>query len=61
MNLYGDGGMVICLCIHVTYTPTVLQNWDVSMQLKFIATIHEVNNVRSSQQRTITAYNGFFS
>ena len=31
------------------------------MQLKFIATIREVNNVRSSQPRTITAYHVFIS
>ena len=50
-----------CICVHVTYAPTVsakLRSFDA---LKFILTIHEVNNVRSFQQVTITAYNGFTS
>ena len=48
-------------CAYTLYTHALLLgNRDVLTQFQFIATIHEVNNVRSSQPRTITAYNGFF-
>ena len=44
-----------------TYTLLFLQNWDVLTESKFIAIIHQVNNVRSSQPSTITVDNGFSS
>ena len=49
-------------CAYTLHTHQLfLQNWDVLMQLKFIATIHEVKNVRLSQPRPITACNRFLS
>ena len=39
------------LWVHVTYTPLFLRNSDVLRQFKFIAIIHQVNNVRSSQRK----------
>lgn len=55
-------GRAICLWVHMLHTPLpFVQNWDVSTQLKFIASIHEINNVRSSQSFMITAYNGLSS
>ena len=53
-NLCGKNGRTICLCAHVTYTPTVSTKMGC-----FDATIYELTNIRSSQSTPITTYNGF--
>ena len=48
-------------CAYTLHTHLFLRNSDTLTQLKFIATIHEVKNVSSSQSSTVTACNGFIS
>ena len=42
MNLYGDWGRLICLSIHITYTPIVSTKLRYYDKFKFIATIHKL-------------------
>ena len=55
-----ERGLFACAYTLHTHLP-FLQNWDILTQLKLTATIYEINNVRSSQPRTVAAYNWFSS
>ena len=49
---FAQGGRKDYLPVHTCYIHTLfLWNWNVLTQPKFIAAIHEVNNVRSSQPK----------
>ena len=55
-----EGDSFACAYTLHTYLAFV-RNWDILTQLKLITTVHEVNNVRSSEPKTVTACNWFSS